>query len=55
MRFTSVADAAVLAAALLVAILVYALQVRSARSKIRRAQQALAPMFPTPPTDRSGT
>ena len=53
-RFTSVGDAAVLGAALVVAVLVYALEVRSARSKIRRAQQALAPMFPTPPTDRSG-
>ena len=50
-RFTTVGDAIVLVGGLAVAIIVYVLEVRSARGKIRRAQQALEPMFPTPTAD----
>ena len=50
-RFTTAGDAVVLVASLAVAIVVYGLEVRSARGKIRRAQEALVPLFPTPPAD----
>jgi hypothetical protein len=53
-RFTTVDAAVVLLGGLAVAIVLYGLEIRSAQSKIRRGQQALAPMFPTPPTDRPG-
>ena len=51
MRFAQAGDAVVLVGGLAVALIVYGLEVRSARWKIRRAQQALVPMFPTPSAD----
>jgi hypothetical protein len=48
-RFTSLGAVPILVAALGVAIAVVAGQMGSARSKIRRGQQVLQPMFPTPP------
>ena len=51
MRFAQAGDAVVVAAGLAVALVVYGLEVRSARWKIRRAQEALVPMFPTPSAD----
>jgi hypothetical protein len=50
-RFAAAGDAVVLVASLAVAIIVYGLEVRSARWKIRRAQQAVVPLFPTPSAD----
>ena len=50
-RFASTDSILTLAVALLVAIAVLAGQMNSARRKIRRAQRALQPMFPTPPDD----
>jgi hypothetical protein len=51
-RFAATPFVPTVAAALLVAFLVLAGQMTSARSKIRRSQHALRPMFPTPPGDR---
>jgi hypothetical protein len=47
-RFAATDSVPTLAGALLLGILVLAGQMNSARSKIRRAQHALQPMFPTP-------
>ena len=51
-RFTPAGDAIVLVVGLAVAIIVYVLEVRSARGKIRRSQHAIVPMFPTPSADQ---
>ena len=51
-RFAAAGSLVIVAGALIVAVIVYGLEVGSARSKIRRAQNALQPMFPTPPDDR---
>jgi hypothetical protein len=51
---TPVGDTIVLAVGLAAAIVVYGIQVRSARSKISRAQRALVPMFPTPSSATRG-
>ena len=52
-RFASTDSIVTLAGALLVAIAVLAAQMISARSKIRRGQMALQPMFPTPTGDET--
>jgi hypothetical protein len=49
LRLVNADPALALLVALVVAVAVIAGEFRSARGKIRRGQQALAPMFPTPP------
>ena len=51
MRFAQAGDAPCSWVASPWPLIVYGLEVRSARWKIRRAQQALVPMFPTPSAD----
>ncbi len=47
-RFSALGSLAIMAAALSVAVLLIGAQFRVARQNIRRGQQALQPMFPTP-------
>jgi hypothetical protein len=54
-RFAGTGPVVTVIAGLLAAALVLAGELGSARSKIRRAQNALVPMVPTPPTDRPGS
>lgn len=53
LRLAHAEPALALLVALVTAIAVIAVEFRSARGKIRRGQQALAPMFPTPPDERT--
>jgi hypothetical protein len=50
-RFAATGTPEIVATALIVAVVVYGVEVSSARSKIRRSQEAVRPMFPTPPID----
>jgi hypothetical protein len=52
LRFTQVHPAVALVVALAVAVVFLLAEFRSARGKIRRGQQALTPMFPTPGRER---
>jgi hypothetical protein len=52
-RFWSIGGLTTIAVALTVAIVALAAQLRVARRNIRRGQQALQPMFPTPPRSDS--
>jgi hypothetical protein len=54
LRLANVDPAVTLAVAVLVGFALLIGQLRSARSKMQRGQQALRPMFPTPPGDRPG-
>jgi hypothetical protein len=54
-RFAGTGPIVTVIGGLVVAALVLVGELSSARSKIRRAQNALQPMFPTPPTDRRGS
>ena len=54
-RFGGLGGIAVVGSAIVVAFVVLLAQMRVARRNIRRGQRAVRPLFPTPPTDRSGT